>query len=334
MASVSGEHYRREAAACVRPELAARRSRGVATTQRHALDERDPDQSRDEPPGEWQQAHEGGQVLVQDRDLQPQQSSDSAHQGQHNPAVPRPTALWNLPATDNANAGAAIPFTYTATKIPAGATVDVLEQNVRTHDWDPVLNVTSHSGSGSGSIPAQQIGAGLKFQIGVVDRGAVLVYENTKLNVFGQVSFSMLETTAGSSGAYTNPTSTFNYQFGFQNPETTPLLQVSATDNDCTSVNLDFIEGDLSDPSVNEQGDMDTLSIVQQSQSPLSSTVNFNQLGNLQAILVPGQSWSVTASSTGDVAGVAPSGFVGTYLNGYAVCDSTNPILQVGSQAP
>jgi hypothetical protein len=246
-------------------------------------------------------------------------------------AVPRPSVYWNLPSTENTNAGTPISFTYQATKVPAGASVDVLEQNPKTQGWDVVAKVTSHSGSGTGSIPAQQLGKGLKFQIAVLDEGAILVYENTNtLNVFGQVPFSTLETSPGSPGTYTSPTATFTYQFGFQNPQTTPLLQVSAAANDCTSVNLNFMEGDLTDPSIAEQGDMDTLSVVQQSQSPVSSTVNFNQLGNLNAILVPGQSWSVTASSTGPVAGIALSGFLGTYLSGYAVCDTATPIIQVG----
>jgi hypothetical protein len=245
-------------------------------------------------------------------------------------AVPRPSAYWNLPSTDNANAGTPISFTYKATKIPAGASVAVLKQNSTTHEWNVIANITGRSGSGTGSIPAQQIGKGVKLQIGVVDRGSVLVYENSTLNVFGQVPFSTLETSTSSAGTYTYAAGTFSYQFGFENPQTAPLLQVSAANNDCTSVNLSFIEGDLADPSVAEQGDMDTVSVVQQAQSPVSSTVDFNQSGSLNAIVVPGQSWSVNASATGDVAGIALNGSVATYVNGYAICDSTTPIMQVG----
>jgi hypothetical protein len=57
-----------------------------------------------------------------------------------------------------------------------------------------------------------------------------------------------------------------------------------------------------------------TVTIVQEARQPVSATVPFSTIGSVEAELTPGQTWAVNGPDGDSV-----------HLNGYAICDSTEP---------
>jgi hypothetical protein len=71
-----------------------------------------------------------------------------------------------------------------------------------------------------------------------------------------------------------------------------------------------------------------SVAVVRQTQEPVRTSIPYNQTGSVDAELIPGQTWSIIASYTGHneksetfLSPWPPS----LYLNGYAICDSTEP---------
>lgn len=235
---------------------------------------------------------------------------------------------WTLPAT--ASAGVAIPFNYTAT-VPSGASLVVQQQEGTKHVWQTIGTLSA--ASGASSISAQGIGQAYGFRIAVLQGRTVLTERDQSVNVFGQVSLQTLLANEGYSGTYTTTMNTFNFVdevdaevFDLHGPIVTQYA-VSAADNDCRSVQIDFVLGDTESSNwVTEAGDVTTVSVIQQSSNPVAASSGLNVPGSVTASVVPGQSWSVSLSEAdpkGDIANA--------YLDGYAICDSTKATLQVNN---
>src|SRR5579863_6756690 len=185
--------------------------------------------------------------------------------------------------------------------------------------------MTGTSGN-AGLTSPQQIGQNYAFRVAVLDGSTLLATSAVSdVNVFGRVPFSTL--TAPSywvnPGTYNGPTFTFPFEFqsgGGTTSAPKTVLSVATADNDCTIVHVDYVVGPLpgvsGDPNATE-----TVSVIQQSANPVSSTTPVAQQSSVDATVIPGQSWAVNAASA-----------VGwnVYLNGYAICDSTQPIITAG----
>jgi hypothetical protein len=240
------------------------------------------------------------------------------------------TPSISLTMSGAANAGAAIPYSWTASKIPAGGAVVLQEQEGTGHVWQTLA--TMPASTGTADLPGQSLGANYQFRAAVTTRsGAVLAAQTASLDVFGQVPLSDLVNDPGgdNSGTYTGPTSVFDYEglnggcaldcdgLSYQ-PQT--LLSVQPTANDCESLSLTFIEGDYSSQWKNDAGDSVTLSVLQQAANPVGVSSPFNVAGALNVTLTPGQSWSLTIQAAG------PS-LPNAYVDGYGMCDSTHSVV-------
>jgi len=138
------------------------------------------------------------------------------------------------------------------------------------------------------------------------------------LHVFGQVPLAtLLQVAPNSIGVYTTPTATFPYVIE-TNPAG-PVLTLSGAENSCESVSFVFTSSQQAYATVATGAYIETLTVVQESLAPTSASAPSNTIGGaLTAQLVPGQSWSLTASAVGTAGSEV-------YINGYAVCDSTAP---------
>jgi hypothetical protein len=234
--------------------------------------------------------------------------------------VHTPRVSWTLPATGNA--GQALSFFWRASKVPRGARIVVQQQQGTAHVWRTIAALLGSSGTSA--LPTQAIGKNEQFRIAVVAGPSVLANQASSVSFFGQVAFSSLDGDAGdSAGTYTTPTATFTSEFYVYANEAAPALTVSAADNNCSHVVVDYILGDpdTDDYSQGETSDSATVSVLQESANAVSSSAAFNQLGTVSADVTPGQSWSVSAQHS-------PTGYLDRlYLNGYAICDSTTPII-------
>jgi hypothetical protein len=150
---------------------------------------------------------------------------------------------------------------------------------------------------------------------------------------FRKVPFSIL-VRHQSSGVYTTSSVSFPYVLtkrgitptaeGEQEPVITLL---SVAHNHCRSVHVDFLFG-RSQADAEEYaaltGTTGTVSVVQQNRAPATSTMGFESQGSIDTKLVPGQTWSITASA-GKPAG-SRAGVVEVFVNGYAICNSTEKV--------
>jgi hypothetical protein len=230
-------------------------------------------------------------------------------------AGPRPSVKFSFPAS--ATAGARIPFTWQAGKVPAGARV-VLQRKVGTaRVWKTVLSLSGHSGSAN--APALPLGA-YQLKIAVVaKRGRIVGQRSRTLHVFGLVPLGTLVKglSVWGSGTHTTANYTFNYVAAWGGSGSIPMFTVAGTQNTCRSVHLDF-------DSNGEARTADTaaVSVVQQAADPqLSEPASAGvATGSLDAKVAPGQSWAVNV--------LHPSG-TGTnlvvYVNGVASCFSAEP---------
>lgn len=232
-----------------------------------------------------------------------------------------------LPAS--ADAGAPVPFSYTARGMRARDRLVVQRQQGTARAWRTVRTLSRSKRSSE--LSGLPLGS-YKLRIAVLDaRSKVQTQQARTLKVFGKVPFSTLFTPPGEiggawysgapqSGVYTTPTSTFAYAMRmFANLNRT-FTFATVGNNKCRSAHFDFVPGGggvgFSSPSYGAA----TLSVVQEALEPTAASAGFNQLGALDVTLEPGSSWSLNSLGSGES--------VQLYTNGYAVCFSDEPFLK------
>jgi hypothetical protein len=225
---------------------------------------------------------------------------------------------YTPPATTSA--GSAIPFTYRATGLPAGAKIALQRQEGTAHVWRTVLRLrTDHRAS---SLPALPLGIYRSRLAAFTRRGKLIASKSADLHVFGNEALASL-LLEGSGGNHTTPTGIFSYateandSFGATN-----VLDLRRP-NTCNSIHLDLMPGAAnsdSDPTIEGLFSYTgTVTLVQESADPVSQTAAFDQVGSVNASVAPGQPWAVNIAQA-NTAGPNNVG-LGFYFNGYGICD-------------
>jgi hypothetical protein len=231
-------------------------------------------------------------------------------------AAVKPSVTLALPA--RADAGAPIPYSFTAAKVRSRDKL-VIQRQTGTAKVYRNVTVLVHAPSGSGSLPALALG-NYRYRIAVlrkVHRKTKLVASRSaKVAVFGEIALSRLLN--GPDGTYTTPSRTFPYVERVVATRVTgdTVLTVDAGDNHCRSIHFDFVPERYSSSDPN---DPITLTVVQQSADPISASARPDEFGALDVPLEPGESWSLQTSVTREEQSVEVD------LNGSASCDRVAP---------
>jgi hypothetical protein len=226
-------------------------------------------------------------------------------------AKPRPAVSLSLA---RASEGAPISFTWRARHV--GHARLVVQRPVGTaHTWKTMLKLSGKRGTGE--LPGVSLGK-YHYRLAALKGRRVLAQAVAGVAVFGQVPFAVLFYGSREHSLNT-PSSTFRWVKMYGVYENRGAL-FSVNDNHCSSVHVAFVE------TLNEDdyGSPVTLTLVQESQDPVSASAELQAIGALDANLIPGQSWGLNASYARP-SGPYEYGNTGSgdlYINGYAVCDS------------
>jgi hypothetical protein len=207
---------------------------------------------------------------------------------------------------------APIPFSWAGSHLGRGHKLVVQRPVGTAHTWQTILRLPSNSGSGE--LPGMALGS-YRLRIADVIGRRVLAQQAVTINVYGTVPFTTL--LRSGTRSYATPTSSFPYvamweAYDYNNPG------VAVTNNHCLSVHVAFVPGKEGENAKLAEG-VGTLTLVQESRDPVSASVAYNGIGSIDAELTPGQSWAINASYADNGHHLPPE----MYLNGYAVCDST-----------
>jgi hypothetical protein len=220
-------------------------------------------------------------------------------------AFGRPRPAVSLSLTPAVNESAPIPFTWKGKRLGRNHRLVVQKPVGTAHVWKTVARLQTNSGS------AQLAGLSLgryRFRIADLIGRTVAAQQIASTNVYGIVPFTTL--LRAQAQVATFPGYTFPYVIYAEGPySSSPIFQVE--NNHCQSVHIAFVPTDYQESKVNTSG---SITLVQESQEPVSVRVDFNAIGSLDANLVPGQSWAVNGERQENV-----------HLNGYAVCSSAEP---------
>lgn len=232
----------------------------------------------------------------------------------------RPLVALTLPA--QASAGMPVAFQWSASRVPSHARVELQTQVGTGRAWKHLMHL---SGSrGRGTLPAHPLGR-YPIRVAVVaGRNHVLASHTATLDVFGEVPLGTLLGTEA--GTYTTSNFSFSYvgrahadKYGREDTAWT----ISAAHNHCRSIRLQFPVGDAAGTTTETL--LGVVSLVQESASPVSVSVASvpPTVYNLEAALVPGQSWSIKLKITStDEDGL----ILYASFNGTAICDSAETV--------
>ncbi|HEX7244416.1 MAG TPA: hypothetical protein VF245_02485 [Solirubrobacterales bacterium] len=214
---------------------------------------------------------------------------------------------WTLP--QSVSEGQPIAFSWSASGSLGRKHRLVVQRQVGTaHSWQSVMRLRGRSGSAE--LPGLPLG---RYRLRIADlvgRGRVLTKQVSGIGVFGQVPFTTLFN-ASESHSYATPTATFPYVAYYYDSNGNPAFTVEH--NHCNFVRIAFVAGK------SYKTYTATVKLVQESRDPVSVSVPTDSISELNAELVPGQSWSVDVSTTG--------GEATYFINGYAVCSSAEGFL-------
>jgi len=232
-------------------------------------------------------------------------------------AKPKAQVSWSLQG--RVSEGASIPFTWSARRI--GKARLVVQRPVGTsRTWKTMQRLPSKSGAGE--LPGVSLGK-YRYRLAALKGRRVLAQQVAGVGVFGQVPLSTLLGDYGEGpGVYTTPSASFPYIYrSGAGDSNSPDTAFSAEHNHCLSVHVAFVPGYPNLPSYYDKSTVTgTVSVVQESRDPVSASAPYDGIGSVDSELVPGQSWSVIASYQGEFEPLI-------YLNGYAICSSTEPFF-------
>jgi hypothetical protein len=224
-------------------------------------------------------------------------------------AKPKPSVSFSL--AKRVMEGSPVTFTWSARHLGGGAHLVIQRPVGTSHTWKTMGRLPSLSGSGE--IPGMTLGK-YRYRVAAIKGRWLLAQQAAGTAVFGPVPFSTLFHNGGS-GAYATPTSSFPY-VAVYSADAVPAFTVK--DNNCLSVHIGFVPGQHRGPGTG------TLTLVQEARDPVSATVAYDAIGSIDAELTPGQTWGVNITyETSTPANWEPE----TYVNGYAVCNSAEPII-------
>jgi hypothetical protein len=217
------------------------------------------------------------------------------------------------------SAGSPVSFSWSATRVPRRARIEVQDQVGIRHVWKRLLRLSgSH---GTGILPAHSLGKYPVRLLVVGQRNQVLAERNATPDVFGKVPLGDL--LGKEAQTYTTSSFSFSYvgraQADKYNREGTAWT-ISAARNHCRSVQLYFPVGDAAGTTTEQLSG--TVSLVQESAVPVAVAVTSvpPTMYSLETAIVPGQSWSVDLS----IASEDSSGLIlYASFNGVASCDSS-----------
>lgn len=249
-----------------------------------------------------------------------QASAGHKHHNRRHHAKPR--VFWKLPG--RVSEGQTIPFTWKVKGRFGRKYRLVVQRPVGTaRAWRTMRRLRTRRGSAE--LPAQALGR-YRFRLALLRGRRVLAKRVVGIGVFGPVPFSVLFREDG--GVYTTPSSSFPYIVSF-NPgelgyfDAPPKTAFAVKRNRCSAVHIGFVLGSEDKDGSHDYGAMHgTVTVVQESRDPVTTTAPFDQIASVDAELVPGQTWSVLVDETGTTEQTTDWRDE-VYLNGYAICSST-----------
>lgn len=241
---------------------------------------------------------------------------------------PRPQLSWTI--AHSASEGQSIPFSWSGRRLGRNHRLVVQRPVGTAHVWKTILRLPSNSGSGE--LPGMALG---RYRLRLADFALVRSYYRggrrhrrrafrwrlvakrvVGIGVFGQVPFTTLFNQSHV-GALATPTASFSYVQSWPVYDSRNLFGV--THNNCVSVHIAFV------PHFRDDEGDGTVTVVQESRDPVSATVPFETAGSVDVGLTPGQTWGVNATNSPNLSiGLAEPEY---YINGYAVCDSTESLF-------
>lgn len=225
-------------------------------------------------------------------------------------AVPKAKVSLTLPSMSNE--GAPIPFSWTGKHLRRNHRLVVQKPVGTAHVWKSIMRLNSNSGSAElGGLPLGTY----RLRIADLIGRRVLAQQVGTLSVYGQVPFSTLFNDHQNKVQAT-PQYTFPWVVSHYDGDGPTAFQVS--NNNCLSVHIGFVSRDYYN---HDETGTETLTLIQESKDPVSTSVAYNAIGSLDAELVVGQSWAVNQSHVSEQQGNPTI----TYMNGYAICKSTEP---------
>lgn len=225
-------------------------------------------------------------------------------------ALARPSISWQLPKA--ASEGQPVAFSWMGSHLGKKHRLVIQKPEGTAHTWRSILRLPTHSGSAE--LPPMPLG---KYRLRIADLSGhrVLAQQVAGIGVFGQVPFSTLfQGSEHDQGVFAGPSYSFPY-VGVWEDGGTPAFTVQR--NHCVSVHIAFVThlgSSYGTPGIG------IVTLVQESRDPISGSSPFDAIGSLDASVIPGQSWAVNISAQQE-----KEGEDNTYLNGYALCDSTEP---------
>lgn len=228
-----------------------------------------------------------------------------------NAAAKRKAAVsWSL--TPTVNEGAPIPFSWSAARLGRNYRLVIQRPFGTVHVWKSIMRLQTTSGSAT--LPGSGLGT-RRFRIAAFRGSKLLAKQVSSVSIFGTVQFTTL-LQIDSPAVHTMTGNSFSYvrEWSVGGDYSENLFGVS--NNNCSSVHVAFAVGSWA----SESRVIGTVTVVQESRDPVSSSVPFEGTGSVDAELTPGQTWGVNASTQGGVGEF--------FINGYATCYSTEPFHQ------
>lgn len=233
----------------------------------------------------------------------------------------RPTANVTLPP--EVTAGQGFSFPYTTSGIPRGGRIYIQRQEGTAHVWRNVVSLPiAHRGTGAAA--ALSMGR-FKFRVVIFVSGRMVSSTSAiVVSSYGTIPLGELlpsdAAIAGPQGSVLVGSNTFNFIDGTSFDDTEELLSSNATS--CRSLSIDI--GAPANTPANIAafpGANDwtwTATVYQQTADPVSATVGPGQTATLNANIVPGQSWDLSATFAGtNPNATSPDGVL---INGTASC--------------
>lgn len=226
-----------------------------------------------------------------------------------------PRVSWKVPG--RAREGVPIPFSWSSRHLGKQPRLVVQRPMGTARTWRTISKLSSRRGTAE--LPPQTIGR-YRLRLAAFKGRQLLASQVVRVGVFGSVPFSVL-LGDDNSGLYATPSRSFPYVDHAQIPGdvNAPKPVFSVKRNRCSAVHIDFVPGERPLEAEVFSPNEGMVTVVQQSRDPVTTSAPYDQIGSVDAELVPGESWSMLVSYQG---GYVPS----IYFNGYAVCSSAGPL--------
>lgn len=229
-----------------------------------------------------------------------------------NAAAKRKPAVYFAPAPA-VNEGAPIPFSWDSKRLGRGYRLVIQRPFGTVHVWKSIMRLPA--ASGTGELAGYPLGV-RRLRIAAFRGRRLLAKQVAWIYIYGAVPFTTLFDNENPS-VFTAPDNSFSYVTSEFTYTTDTVFGVA--NNNCSSVHVAFVPGTTGGLIGNygEEG-IGTVTIVQESRDPETGSAAFDTVGSVDAELTPGQTWGVNVA-------VVKGEQAEFYINGYAICYSTEP---------